>query len=263
MEKVNFTRSELYELIWKFPISVIQKNYNVTRLGVKNACIKMEIPVPKSTYWLKFKYDKENKRPLSIDYKGLETVAIPTKRYEIKLRSTSKRSTLLSLSETIKNGQNSTIKVPSGLVDPKDIICRTKDFWDKNTIVQNSVKEDDEILYFNVSRANMPRALLFMDTFIKILENRGHQFEKGKDNKGAVIINKDIYIDVFLREALKRIPPRAGEDTADYVFTGVFIFRFTLDTVQKEWRDGKILIEDQLSIITAKMELLVAKEVLS
>lgn len=261
MDKVNFTRSELYELVWKFPVSVIQKHYDVTRLGIKNACIKMEIPVPKSSYWLKYKYDRESKKPLSGNYKGLDTIGIPTKKYEIKLRSTSKFSTLLNLSETIKKDQSSFVNVPEELVNPKDIICRTRDFWDKNTISQNSVKKSDDILFLNVARENMPRALRFMDVFIKILENRGHQFEKGKENRGVVIINNKIHIDVFLREALKRIAPRAGQDTADYVFTGVFIFRFIFDSVQKEWRDGKIPIEDQISIIIAKMELLAAESV--
>lgn len=260
MEKVNFTRLELYELVWKFPISVIQKHYDVTRLGIKNACIKMEIPVPKSTYWLKFKYDKEHKRPLSNDYKGLESIAVPTKKYEIKLRSTSKFSTLLSLSETIKKDNTALAKVPAALVNPKEIISKTKDFWLQNSIIQNSLKNTDEVLFLNVSRDNMPRALLFMDTLIKLIENRGHQFEKGKDNKGAVIIDNKTTLTISLREALKRIPPRVGEDSADYVFTGIFIFRVTLDSIQKEWRDGKISIEDQLSIITAKIELLAREE---
>lgn len=260
MDKVNFTRSELYELVWKFPISVIQKHYDVTRLGIKNACIKMEIPIPKSSYWLKFKYDRESKKPLSNTYQGLDTIGIPTKKYEIKLRSTSKISTLLSLSETIKKDHRFFDNVPAELIDPKDIICRTRDFWNQNSINQNSVKETDDVLFLNVSRENMSRALRFMDLFIKILESRGHQFQKGKDNRGVVLINNQIPINVFLREALKRVTPRAGEDSADYVFAGVFIFRFTFDSIQKEWRDGKILIEEQISIIIAKMELLALEE---
>lgn len=46
MDKVIFTRLELYNLVWKFPIVQIAKHYDVSRMSIKNACDKMQIPLP-------------------------------------------------------------------------------------------------------------------------------------------------------------------------------------------------------------------------
>jgi len=257
MDKVIFTRAELYALVWKFPIIQIAKHYEISSAGIKNACSKMKIPLPGSKHWTTLEYKRKTTPRLSMDYTGSTAIGILKKTYEIQLRNTPKSTPLLDLVKSIKSDSDAPLTVPSKLTNPVNIVAKTFEYW-KNKAKTNF--QDNDILYLNVCEKNMNRALLFMDTFIKLLEHRGHKFEHKEDQTGVVYLFDRIEIDVYLREALKRIPPTPSQDTSTYVYTGDLIFRIIKESNKKEWRDGPILLEENLALIVAKLELMAEEE---
>jgi len=48
--------------------------------------------------------------------------------------------------------------------------------------------------------------------------------------------------------------------TSDYIQSGVFILQIRKDSYKKEWRDGKISLENNLARIIATLELIAVEE---
>jgi len=66
----------------------------------------------------------------------------------------------------------------------------------------------------------------------------------------------EIFIEIDLREASKRIPPKTEYGSSDYVPTGEFVFKIGRYSGEREWRDGKVKIENHLAKMVAKIEIL-------
>ncbi|WP_281234048.1 hypothetical protein [Flavobacterium gelatinilyticum] len=258
MDKVIFSRSELYNLVWKFPIIQIARHYEISSMGIKNACEKMQIPLPGSRHWVTLEYKRKEKPALSRDYAGSNAIAILKKTYEMQLRSSSKSTPLLDLTQSIKADPKAPLTVPQQLSSPHPVIAASYEFWQQKISGKESDIDSDQILNLNVSDASMNRALLFMDSLIKLLEYRGHRFEKGISETGIVYLD-NIAFEISLREALKRVI-KSSNETSNYVCTGEFIFRIMKDSNKKEFRDGSVSIENSLALITAKLELMAAEE---
>lgn len=64
MEKIEFTREELYELVWSEPLSRLARKYDISDTGIRKKCKKMNIPLPQNGYWSKIKFGY--KVPLSL-----------------------------------------------------------------------------------------------------------------------------------------------------------------------------------------------------
>lgn len=260
MDKITFTRSELYSLVWKFPIPQIAKHYEVSSMGIKNACEKMNIPLPKSRHWIGPAYKRKNVPQLSLDFKGNNEIAILKKTYEMQLRVPSKSTPLLDLAQSIKNDVFAPLTISDKLENPFEIITATKQYWEHKILNQYIQPDKLEILDLNVSKENLNRALLFMNALIKLIQYRGHEFRKGLDGLDTIVFKNENEIKIDLREAQKRITKTGLRETFGYIFTGDFIFRISRESNKKEWRDGKITLENNLALIMAKIELMGAED---
>jgi hypothetical protein len=61
MEKITITRNDLYEMVWKEPMTTLAKRYGISDNGVRKICIKLQIPLPKEGHWMKVKAGKKVK----------------------------------------------------------------------------------------------------------------------------------------------------------------------------------------------------------
>ncbi|MDP5202380.1 hypothetical protein [Flavobacterium sp. DG2-3] len=260
MDKIIFTRSELYTLVWKFPIPQIAKHYEVSSMGIKNACEKMNIPLPKSRHWIAPAYKRKSIPRLPSDFKGNPETAILKKTYEMQLRVPAQSTPLLDLAQKIKNDTNAPLVVSEKLENPCAIIAATQKYWESKISNANMEEDKFQILDLNVSKENVDRALRFMNVFIQLIEYRGHEFKKDIDGLETVVCKNGIEIKVDLREAQKRLTKNGLRETTGYIFTGDFIFRISRGSNKKEWRDGKITLENNLALIMAKIELMAAED---
>jgi hypothetical protein len=102
MEKVTFTREELYDLVWKSTFGVITKKFGKSGFGMRKACEQMQIPLPDNSHWVSVRYD----RPLRItelpeNYTGNDTVEVLKKKFEIITKIISEPSPLMLLTKEI------------------------------------------------------------------------------------------------------------------------------------------------------------------
>ena len=260
MDKIIFTRSELYSLVWKFPIPQIAKHYEVSSMGIKNACEKLNIPLPESRHWIGPEYKRKNVPQLPIDFKGNNEISILKKTYEMQLRVPSKSTPLLDLAQSIKDDVHAPLSISDKLENSLEIITATKNYWESKGLNDNINLEKLEILNLNVSKESANRALRFMNALIKLIHYRGHEFKKGLDGLDTIVFKNESEIKIDLREAQKRITKTGLRETFGYVFTGDFIFRISRGSNKKEWREGKISLENNLALIMAKIELMAAED---
>ncbi|WP_166923158.1 hypothetical protein [Flavobacterium poyangense] len=260
MERVTFTRIALHDLVWTMPVSQIAKQYDVSSMGIKSACERMQIPIPNSKYLVKARFNKELRPKLSENYTGSDSIEILKRIYEFEVRNSSKPSLLIDLINEIRNAKNAPVVVPESLSAPTEIIAKTQAYLENERGDGMLQKKHMETLNLHVTKNTIPRALRFMDALIKLLEYRGHKVGKGVYGSDLVFFNDGIEINIYLREAFKRIRAVASDDTYREVSTGEFIFRVSKGSSIKEWRDGSIPLEECLARIVSKIELMAMEE---
>jgi hypothetical protein len=94
-----------------------------------------------------------------------------------------------------------------------------------------------------------------MDALIKLIQYRGNSV-KVVSNETLTIIN-GTEMPMRLREATKRVFDRNNGyyDEYKYVSNGVFVLKTGKWSGEKEWKDGKLKLEEQLAKIVAKLEI--------
>src|SRR6476660_9085402 len=77
MDPIVLSRKELYELVWQESMLSLSKRYNISDVGLRKMCIRMEIPLPPAGHWAKIQFGKKFKKTaLSAKYKGEETAKL-------------------------------------------------------------------------------------------------------------------------------------------------------------------------------------------
>jgi hypothetical protein len=225
MEKITFTRKELYDLVWKSTFGFITKKYGISGFGIRKACEQMQIPLPDYSHWLSVRYD----RPLRIaklpeNYTGNDTVEILKKKFEIITKIIPEPTPLILLTKEIQNDPKAPFMVPDRLIKPDILVLQTKRYWDRKS-KNESYEDNNDILPIYVEKNNLDRALRFFDTLIKLLNYRGHSIKKGKYGYGTAALIDGIKIRLYLREATRRAISTRKYYNYDYVSTGEFIFQ--------------------------------------
>jgi hypothetical protein len=254
MDKINFIRQELYDLVWTSPILTLSKKYNISDAGLRKICIKMNIPLPKSGHWQKLRFNKKIvKIPLPDNYQGDNKITLSL-RGETEHKGIPYRSEIFDVQKEIEENLGLKLTVPERLSNPDKLIIAAK-----NSL---SSRKPDEYLYIGtisswrdeldirVSRDNISRTLRFLDTLIKGLRLRGHDVQIKNGGTYAIVEEGDFKI--LIREKMKKVVKKDGSwDRTVYHPTGILSFQSNY----REWKDGKLSLEQQLSKIIANLEI--------
>lgn len=252
MKKEILTRKELYELVWQVPRTKLLEKYAISNDGFIKLCKKMVIPIPKGGHWQKLKHNKTIKvEELPDNFKGEDRIELIIR--EVGDPVNFDQTPLTILTKQIQNDVNAPLKVPDNLVNPDQLIVYTKEYWElyKKHGWRSDYKKD--VLSISVEEKNKNRALRIMNSLIKLLKYRGHSITKNYNGTVAVVDN--VEIELYLREATKRIPAENNYSSSKYIPTGELVLKTGRYSSIKEWRDGKVPLEDQLAKIIAKMEI--------
>jgi hypothetical protein len=257
METIELSRKQLYDLVWSTPISKLTQQYAISNEGFKKICKKFEIPMPQNGFWLKLKYNKKVKiEKLNPIFGGIDKIVM-TLREEGNTINVDQTPLTIRTKE-IENDPNAPLTVPETITKPDILTIQTKDYW-KGKIKFNSYREDNRIVYpIRVGNDCEKRALLFMDTFTKLLRYREHTWSKEYGSAGVLI--DTVFIDIDLREASRRVPAKAPYSGTELEPIGELIIKMGKYSGEREWRDGKTKVEEMLAKIMAKLEIYAAEE---
>lgn len=255
MESNVISRQELYDLVWSEPLTTIVKRLNVSYPQLRKVLTDMQVPIPENGHWQKLQYGKTVRViELPSEYEGSPEVELSSFRKEV-----SESNVLLikdnSAVEEIHKDKKLKLKVPKKLSKPDKLIeaarislANDKGYHYPYVGLAHTNRGE---LNIRVSHPNIPRALRFMDAFIKLLRQRGHDVIIQYDDTYAVIDGENFKI--HLREKQRMIKPKDGYGSTEWHPAGLFIFAFD-DYHGKEWVDGKVLIEEKMADILAKLE---------
>jgi hypothetical protein len=257
METIELTRKVLYDIVWSTTLSKLTQQYSYTNDGIKKLCKQFEIPMPDGSYWSKLKFNKKYKKEkLNPIFGGVDKIVLTIRQEGNPINVD--QTPLTIRTKEIQNDPNAPLIVPDEIIKPDILTIQTKQYW-QGKISFSSYREDNRIKYpIRVEKNNRERALRFMDTFTKLVRYRGHTISKQYGDTGVLI--DGIFIEVDLREASKRAPRKPPYSGTELVPIGEFIFKIGKYSGEKEWRDGKVKLEEILAKIVAKLELLAQSE---
>lgn len=258
METIELTRKELYDLVWAESLTSLSKKYALTYDGLKKLCINNNIPIPQNGYWMKLKYNKpvviENLPSISQE----QSIKLVIRDKDSKISYDQSPYTILC--KQIENDSKAPIKVPEKLTKPDILIQNTIKLFNKRKKDRYYRNEKLDYVSITVEEANFSRALLIMDTFIKLLRYRGHSFRRDRNNWGPNIVVKDVDFNFHLREVQKRIPPKKEYGSSTFIPTGILLIKIGESYKAIEWKDANVKLENQLVKVVAKIELLAEME---
>jgi hypothetical protein len=251
------SREELYNLVWTKPLTTLAKEFAYSDNGLRKICIKHNIPLPKSGYWSKVKFNKKvKKEKLSkIDNPAQIKLYLRQEGQESINHPNSERA---KLKNEIGNNKELPLIVPDKLSKPDELIIKAREdlkgkepsTWGTS---EGLLSTSPGIINLQVSKSNISRALRFMDAFIKLIKKRGHSI---KVSDGTIVIINEENLKIKIREYVKRKEINDnGWKRSGYKPSGELSFR--IETYpEKIWRDGKkSQIEEKLTSILITLEL--------
>lgn len=254
MEKKEFSRKELYDLVWSTSLSKLTLQYAFSNEGLKKLCKQFEIPMPDNGYWMKLKFNKEIEKPKFNPLFDGEDKIILTIR-EVGNLVNIDQSPLTIRTKEILSDAKSPLIVPETLSNPDILIQNTIRFHDKSKNDHYYRDEKIDTVSIFVVQDNYSRAIRIMDAFIKSLKYRGHSFRRDINKRGPCIVVNDVEFHFEIREKNKRIPSEKPYGSSTYIPTGILIIKIGESYKAKEWSDGAVKLENQLAKIVAKIEL--------
>jgi hypothetical protein len=254
METIEFSRKELYDIVWSTTLSKLTQEYAYSNDGFKKLCEQFEIPMPDGSYWSKLKFNKPvNKPELNAVFDGEDKIVLTIREEGNPVNVD--QTPLTILAKQIQNDPKAPLTVADKLTKPDILIQNTKNIHENRK--KNDFKRDEIIdtVSIYVEESNYNRALRIMDAFIKLLRHRGHTFRRDRNNWGPRIVVNDVEFHFHLREMQKRIPSDKPYNSSTYIPTGILVMKIGESYKAKEWKDGSLKLENQLAKIVAKIEL--------
>lgn len=262
MDPIVLSRKELYELVWQESMLSLSKRYNISDVGLRKMCIRMEIPVPPAGYWTKVQFGKKVKKTaLSANYKGEETARLQLRDENNPAADRHSPSPRTLKIQEVERDQSLSLQIPEKLLKPDPLIAQTKSILSKQKpdgynyigIVSSSY----EGLDIRVAKTNVDRALLFFDTLIKALKARGHSIEIRNRKTLAIVGGHDF--ELFLREKMRKESVQDGTWTRQVFHPKGILALQVGGWYGREYKDGSTRLQEQLAKIIAGLELSAAQ----
>jgi hypothetical protein len=242
MTNKTFSREELYQLVWSKPVSKLAIELGLSTFEIRKLCRDKEIPLPEQGHWAKLQF-------------GKAVVQIPLPPKEIipvikaKPSETHEEEPIISPHET-----ELPFKVPERLLNPDPLILEAEKGLRREQYhaSDHGTVSTGTVLPIRVTKANINRALRIMDTLVKCWKKRGYYIE-ARGNDTYVCLRK-VDLRIRLWELTKKLPKASDRDRQRYEPTGQLAFK-TDYWMGREWKDGRLMLEDQILNILNHMEL--------
>jgi hypothetical protein len=251
MEKKLITRKELYELLCAMPLTMLAAEHSVSVNGLRKICREKKIPLPPNGHWSRLKFGKPSKL-LELPEEFTDSTEINLDEIKLVKNPDSQHEVLRQSAKDTEEQNGIALKVPKKLVNPDSLITYTKNYYD-------AVKQHDfssglaypfhtDALNINVSEKSTSRALLIMDTIIKILRARRYDIVCSHYKTYVVVDGGEIEIKLRERDRVSKAKKQLSNWQLESTKKMVFIIG---NYRSKEIGDGKEPLEAKLATIIA------------
>lgn len=242
LEARTVTREELYEQVWKFPLTTLAVEYGVSDVAVAKACKRLNVPKPPRGYWARIAAGQKIRRP-----------KLP------KISNDAQSSTTIDPAHSVVypkadlNGGEAlqAIPIPENLHGCHPLVTATRKSMESQKPGEDRLAwaTGKGTLGIETSRESMHRALCLMEALIRAAEEKGWKVEGKGDRAGTEVIVGEESVSLEIREKVEWIaiepPPNSPEwwnKSSTYAPTGRFTIRITnyLERgTRQSWSDGK------------------------
>ena len=265
MEKIIFTRQELYDLVWSTPLTTLTLKYRISFHKLRSTCVKMNIPLPDYGHWMRIQYHKSvHIKELSDNFDGENnaTFAINDETDRVTPNTLDDRK---DLKNEILSDKRLSKNVSAKLRNPDTLIVTALNDLNNNKHPDYStglITTSGKLLDITVAPKNIGRALRFMNTFIKLLRDRGHDVKITNNGTCAIVFGEEIVIRLQEKLRIEESANKYGWNSRKYFPSDILTFRMwkTFRFHQKVWGTGMKVIEELLPDILVWLEMLAKKE---
>lgn len=210
MANINMTRvsrEEIYQQVWKKPLTTMAKEYGLTDVGLAKICDKLQIPRPPQGYWAK--KHKQDPPPLpetdgpnlhKFWTEGQETLEEPEfhdPRTHALIAEELKRKNKINVKKRLLNPNPLVLATSQGLADT------LPDQYNRLS------RRIDGCLEINITREAVPRTLLILDAIVKALEARGYPVEATKGKSMVTVLGERLTFSI--KEKTVRYTPSKSD----------------------------------------------------
>lgn len=273
--KTEFTREELYELVWTEPMQSLAARWGISDVALKKRCVRMRIPTPHRGYWAKKAVGKSVRRPVlpklptSVHPSDLTAVFTGAPRPKPSAEEVAAEATgPVTDQERFEALPEHHITVPEILANPHPLVATAVHLLRKSRTNDQHllVPSGKKILDLSVSLGTADRAMGIYDALIKAIASRGWSLtvesvtEQERTFYRTVATVREEKIPIAIEERIERTErkpdpkpkyPTYGKQW-DYHSTGKLSLYMSLpygtDRVRGRWSDGaKHRVEDHLN----------------
>jgi hypothetical protein len=262
--ELTLTREELYNAIWRTPMSHLCKTWGITIHHLSKICEQFDIPRPSPDYWPLLRLNRSVERaPLPLAASDQPSVICLKPQPANKPASLSKQQNQLAVIAD-KNEPPSQPENP-----PRPVVPVAQDFRKAHPLIRTSrellekanpdsfgrvgLSRYNNCVNINVTKQNLKRALLLLDAVFNALESKGHKAEiieprYGRSETSIKIGDEKVRIKLMERTTRRERELTEKEKTEKYIWNRHFyeptgIFSFSIEEyrgpVQKTWTDRK------------------------
>lgn len=253
MGKTIFTRKEVYELVWKQPLTQLSKILQVEPQRVKEICIENKIPLPTKGYWSKVRFNKKvDKTPLPELEKGNVEINLKTRKFRTAYHK-----------QAFELGQRKDLnfKVPRRISTYHPLVRTSKKLLEdidnsKDNFKFFKVSQERDLLPIHTDAKLRSRALLFMDTLIHVAEAMGGSIEFYCNKAHVQLFGQKTEINLRQKVYRIRTKDETGWGRESWEKSEKLEFQAGPSFDQKSWIDNtKRKIEECLPEIIAWIEM--------
>ena len=252
-------RDELYQEIWKEPVTTVAKRYGVSGNAIAKVCRKLQIPAPGRGYWAK-KAEGHSVEQIPLPpIQRLPRLYKPTPTPPPKSLSTYPGFELID--ERLRNGEFDPSNVDSKCSVSLEGARKAMHLRRKQSYQGDDTSSRADEFDLRVSKGCVDRAINLLGCLIGIAKRIGASVQTTKRDYKTVttFVHQGIEVQFCIRERLKMNKHRSlGTSSTGYSSTfeptGTLAFEILeyVDSAQKLWQDKMhMLIETQVSTIIA------------
>jgi hypothetical protein len=182
----EYTRQELYDLVWTTPMVKLAKEFGLSDVGLRKICVKHDIPTPPLGYWAKLNFGKPVKKtPLGPPGKDVSDRVLVSVFTTVEMPK-----------EVIDAAISARERVQAPIVVPNEAPAQLHRAAQALKRALRSAKPDDEgflrvsgpgVLSAAVGPGNRDRVVLLADTLCKALEAAGQQLKATENGVHAIV----------------------------------------------------------------------------
>lgn len=187
----QFTRQELYDLVWSQPMTKVALEFGMSNVGAKKICRKHGIPVPGRGYWRKLERGKKGVKiplPRQSDERTI-TIAVRGAAKEHPMEEPE----VVAFQKAFEAKDENRIHVAERLDRPHPLTALTKKrLLDRKPDDYGMLKcGQPEVFSFRIGPQSVDRAMRILDAFLKALEKRGFKlvFGTNEHKRTHVLVN--------------------------------------------------------------------------